>query len=246
MTNFNFHLEFLVLVVVLAWLAIRGIYSGKGVYEFPTLAALIGFAWVVPQGIELETSSENQYGGGAFWLYVSACYLLIAWGFHAGLQRKKKRQMATANAKIPKLDHERLLIAAFGLSVVGQLSNLMIGRIDTSNMGGEWTGVITMYSLFWSCNGMALCLAVLVFARTRWPIAIGVAAIAAMPIILSVLSGVRREQLFDLIVLTVGGWYLSRRLTPPRLAIIALLIVGTVILNKVGEIRNYVKTGQGS
>ena len=110
-------------------------------------------------------------------------------------------------------------------------------------MGGQWTGVITAYALLSKANGFGLCLSMLVFARTRSLPALAIALVAAVPILQSALLGVRREALFDLVILTAGAWYLSRSRFPSRAIVIAGLLVGTVILNTVGDFRGQVTSG---
>lgn len=246
MAQSEFHLSFYVLCAVLGWLALKGILGGRTMFEFPAVAAMMGLAWVVPQGIELEANPYNGTGSEAFWLYVTACFLFIAWGFRLGVRGQRTRIALAADAAPPVYDPLRLILAAAGLTAVGQLSVFMMGGVDTSHMGGQWTGIITMYALFAGTSGMGLCLAVLIFARTRSIAALAIAAVAALPLLDAALLGVRREQLFDLIVLSAGSWYLARRSHPPRIAVIACLILGTVILNKASELRNYVHSGEGS
>lgn len=242
----GFHIEFYALCAVLGWLALRGLLSGRGVFEFPTVAAMMGIAWVVPLGIELESDPSNFYASGNFWLYVTACFLFLAWGFRLGRKGQLKRIQRTPEVTRAEYNLRRLLVAAGGLTALGLVSVAMMYGTDTSSLGTQWTGIITMYQLFSSASGMGLCLAMLVFARTRSALALGIAVVASTPLIAAALGGVRREQLFDLLVLTAGSWYIVRRSFPPRLAVIICLVVGTVVLNKAGELRSYIASDQGS
>jgi hypothetical protein len=246
MSDNSFNLSFYVLCVVLLWMALRGIMRGQAVFEYPTLAAMMGLAWVVPQGIELESNPNNPYESGAFWLYVTACFLLIFCGFRAGFKRKSRRIARAPDRELPSINMKRMLVAAAGLTAVGQFATLRMSGIDTSGMGGQWTGVITMWALLSKANGFGLCLAVLVFARTRSVSALVIAIVAGMPILTTALLGVRREALFDIIILTAGAWYISKNRFPPRIGVITLLLIGTVILNSTGDIRGQVLSGQGS
>ena len=103
MAQSEFHLSFYVLCAVLGWLALKGILGGRTMFEFPAVAAMMGLAWVVPQGIELEANPYNGTGSEAFWLYVTACFLFIAWGFRLGVRGQRTRIALAADAAPPAL-----------------------------------------------------------------------------------------------------------------------------------------------
>lgn len=239
----SFHLSFFALCVVLLWLALPGLLGGTKVFTYPTLSAMFAFAWVVPQGIELEQNSANGYGSEAFWLYVTACFLCIAFFFRAGYYSQNRRSALERDHSVPSFNSDRLILAAVVLTAVGLLSHYQMGSIDTSAMGGQWTGVITMWALLAKASGFGLCLAVLIFVRTRSWLALAIAAVAVVPLAQAAFLSVRREALFDIVVLTVGSWYLAKRKRPPRVFIIAGFLIGTVVLNTVGDIRGRVMFG---
>jgi hypothetical protein len=103
-----------------------------------------------------------------------------------------------------------------------------------------------MWALLAKANSFGLCLAVLIFARTRSRLALAIAIVAGIPILQAAFLGVRREALFDLAILTAGAWYISKNRNPPRGVVIACLVVGTVVLNSVGDIRGRVSSGETS
>lgn len=216
----------------------------RSVFAYPTMISFLGLAWVVPQGIELESYRHSQYASGAFWLYVTACFLFTYWGFKLGRRVKNKRMVQVADDELPSFKTKRLLIAAATMTAMGQIAILQIRGIDTSAMGGQWTGIVTMWVLLASANGFGLCLAVLVFARTQSRFALAIAIVATIPYLQAAFIFVRREAIFDLVILTAGAWYIAKNRTPPRIAIISFLLVGTVILNSVGDIRGRVATGE--
>lgn len=220
--------------------------GGKSMFEYPTLAALMGLAWVVPQSIELESDPYSPYASGAFWLYITACFLFILWGFRLGLRARKRRMAQALDRTLPGFDTKRLLIAAAGLTALGQAAVFQMRGIDTSGMGGQWTGVITMWALLAKTNAFGLCLSILIFAKTGSRLALIIAIVGVIPIAQSAFLAVRREALFDLAILTAGAWYMSKNRTPPRGVVIACLVVGTIVLNSVGDIRGRVFSGEMS
>jgi hypothetical protein len=243
MNETNFSFGFYGLCIVLGSIALTGILSGRGVLRFPTLAAMVGIAWVIPQGIEIEGNPNNLYASNLFWLYVASCFVAIALGFRSSSRAPLSTTKQSASDVGLEYDTRRLLIGAFLLFVVGVISLYFVRSVDTSSMGSGWTGVITAYALLSKCTGLSLCLAVLIFARTQSKAALALAIAASGPLLMNALVSVRREQIFDLIVLTGGSWYLARRKSPPRIAIIVALILGTIVLNRAGDLRGLVNSG---
>lgn len=246
MSNTSFHLSFYLLCLVLLWMALRGILHGRAIFQFPTVAAMLGLAWVVPQGIELETRPNDIYASETFWLYIAFCFLFIFLGFARGNRKQLRRIRRTPETALPRFNTPRLIIAAAGLTVIGQVSLLMMGGIDTSGMGGQWTGVITLYALLYKANGLGLCLSVLIFAHTGSRIALAIALVAALPLFSSAIIGIRREEIFDLVILTFGGWYIAKARFPSRIIVVGAFLIGIVVLNSAEYLRGYVASGEGN
>lgn len=235
-------LSFYGFCLIICAIAGHGILSGRRILAFPTLAALMGLAWVLPQGIELSTPN-NLYSGEGFWLYVGGCFLAIPLGFWFAFNKERGRLGVSRVRALPSFNNQRLLVASAGMVLIGMVAQFQMGGIDTSNMGDQWTGVITMWYLLAKTSGFGLCLSVLVFSQTRKPAALSLAVIAALPLVQAAIFGVRREDMFDLLILSFGAWYLANRKAPPKLAIIVGAVLGTIILNNVDDIRSRVLEG---
>jgi len=246
MAETDFHLSFYLICLVLSWIALRGILYGRAIFQFPTVAAMLGLAWIVPQGFELESNPNNLLGSEAFWLYATFCFVCIFFGFKRGCRTQLRRIRMASDNGLPFYNMSRLTIAAAGLTVIGHVSLLMMGGVETSGMGGQWTGVITLYALLYKANGLGLCLSVLIFAHTGSRIALVIALVAAQPLFVSATIGIRREQIFDLIILTLGGWYIAKGLFPSRIMMIGAVLIGSVVLNSTANLRTYVASGQGN
>lgn len=233
---------FICLCVLLAAIVLRGVIGGKSVLEFPVIASLLGLAWIVPQGVALENLPTQSYDTGAFWVYVTACFAFIALGFAFGRYMQTNTGAQTAVASTERFDMNRLTVAAGVLGGLGIAAYFLMGTVDTSSMRGQWTGVITLYALLNKACGFGLCLSVLIFARTKSRVALAIAVVCAVPIAVSALTAVRREAVFDLIVLTAGAWYLAKAKSPPRLFVLIGIVIGSLILNNPAQLRGYVNS----
>lgn len=234
---------FYIFCIFLAVIAIFGIVRKGAIFEFPTLTALIGLSWIVPQGMILESSNQISFRSDAFWWYALGCFVLISIGFEVGRRRARGGGDRKQRDLLPDYSTKRLITAAAALTIVGGIATLLVGGVNTSSMGGQWTGVITFYSLVSKASGLGLCLAMIVFARTKSKVALIIAIISVVPILEAAIFSVRREALFDLVILTAGSWFFVRRTQPPRIAILAAVVVGTIILNTVGTLRQEVSGG---
>jgi hypothetical protein len=61
-----------------------------------------------------------------------------------------------------------------------------------------------------------------------------------------VLTAVKREAAFQLVLVIVGGIFFAKRKVPPRLAIILGCVSGIILLHQVAGIRSYVKINDSS
>lgn len=242
----NFHFGFYVLCIVLGFLAFKAVLSNSSIFEFPKIAALLGVIWIIPQGIEIESNAVDPYANGFFWIYIASCFLCIWWGFRVGSKDNGGGRQQGTRANPRQYDLKRALVAAAVMVVIGQIAQIAMGSADTSRMGGQWTGVITFYALLSKAGTFGLCLAALVFARTRSLPALIIAIVAAAPIINNVVFSVRREPLFDLIIIIFGSWFLVQKSTPPRFLIVFGLIFGAIVINMAGELRGYVSLRDAS
>ena len=210
------------------------------------MAALLSIAWLIPQGIEIETSYNEPYRSSAFWIYIIICFLFLFIGFHYSSRRYIRLTENKSAVRDDSFDMRRLELAAAGLAAVGFLSHVLIWRTDTSGMGMQWTGVVTVYALLTSASGMALALSVIIFARTRSVISLIIIMFSIYPIFLSAMYGVRREAIFNLLILSAGAWYFVRKKYPSRIVILCAFVVGTIVINNPREIRTFVYSGQGN
>lgn len=234
------------LVAILAYLVGRAFFKRSAIFELPVLMGFLGMAWVLPQAFALENMRVNDYATQGFWIYVAACFLFLMFGFRYGQVLFKRRLRRSGEAKLPEYDVRLLHVASLGLAVLGWISFYFLRGVDVSEQGGQWTGQAAALVLLAKTSGLALCLCVLLFTRTRSKVAIAIAILVALPMIQTAFGAVRRELLLDILLLSGGVFAFVTKRYPPRAALVAGVIVGTVILNSVGNLRAYVESGEGT
>lgn len=234
------------LIVTLAVFASRAVITPRDVFRFPTLAALLSLAWVVPQAFALESLRVNDYATEGFWIYLALCFLALALGFRIGRIVHQRREARDPDGAQQRYDIKRLHYACLGLALIGWGSFYLLSGMDQTALGSQYTGQAAFLVLMGKTSAIALCLAALIHARSRSQVALVLGVLIALPMIMTAFSGVRRELLFDIVWLTGGAWLFATRRFPPRAAIIAAAFLGTVIINSAGDLRGYVRSGEGS
>ena len=223
---------------VAAW----GICSKQRVFEMPVIVAAFSIAWLIPQGLTAErrdfgTTFQDEF----FWAYVLSCLVALTCGFYSG-KRAEYQRSSILYRTAPIYSYNRLILCAAGLVVVGSLALTLMSRAAaTQDLGSQWTGVATAYALLANTRTFGVCLAALLFARTGRILPLVIAVIGVLVALPMINSGVKRSVMFETVVTTAGAYYLARHTFPPRMAVVALVIFGTVLLHQVGAVREYTK-----
>lgn len=237
-------LSFLLLWLCPLVLGLWAYSSGKRDLHYPALLSWIMLAWLVPQAIYLNASSQGElYNAPFVYGYATACFLFTCAGFYLAKSPPPRRRR-----KPPlQFNEQRLLIATGGLVVVGIAALFMtIRTVNAQQLGASWTGIATAYYLLSNTAYYGIALAALMFARKpSVPLAIilGVALLGVMP---AVMVLVKRTVLFELAVIAAGALYFVRRYSPPRPVVFTAMILGTLVLHQVGAMRNYIKAEEAT
>jgi hypothetical protein len=229
------------MTVTAAGIAAWGLLRSNRVFLYPVGVALLFMAWVVPQAIHLESSGLGEfYNAHLTWLYATACLIATAAGFCAGM-RYGRLGWRPAMAMRP------LLGGAVALVIFGGFSALQVYRMaETNDLASQWTGVITAYHLGTQTLIYAFALSWLIYLRTNRPIFLAVMGVAFLFMVPGLMTGVKRNVLFELAFVVAAGLHVARGVRLNRISIIAACIFGTVLVHQVGALRHYINEGHGN
>jgi hypothetical protein len=231
--------------------ALWGMLSRNRIFEYPVIVSLFFIAWLIPQGIYIERMGISaQYNGTTLWYYVIACFLLLAAGFYSSSRyrsRRVRRGPQSPDNPGDTYDFGALKVGTVGLVAVGFVCSILLVRtISSENLGGQWTGIVTAYALGMNALNYGLCLAFLLYLRRPSAMLLLLMAIAVLGVLPVVMAGVKRAGLFELAFIFAAGWFFTKKKSPPRIAILAAFLFGTVLLHQIGAVRAYVKDGRGN
>ncbi len=208
--------------------------------QYPFLSAAVFAGWVLPQLIGLSNNHrilETALNKTIFMTLL--CLLAIFYG------SKRATSLKGWNWR---LSRRRLLIAATILSVFGAYFFYRVGLLQesvTAELGGQWSGPITIYSFFASVLTYGLVLALLAYSQypTRWAL-----IVIIFDLVLYferiVVQGRRQTAAELFIILGLILWFHFRKL-PPRWIVAVVLIVGTLWVNSVGLYRQTMMNPRG-
>lgn len=227
--------------------SLRGVIDTRCIVRYDVGASLMVLVWLVPQMIAIELGSAKSYfeTEPTFW-FIFLCLLTLNIGFLCGT-RYNVREVTRSVVPFSAYDQVRLGYATFAIGVVG-LAAVYLMVVEAQSMGEnqQWTGVVTFYFLLSQILIIAGAIGLIHYlysGRKVGALVYLTFLAAAIPIAFLL---VRRSVLFELAVVSLGAYIFVRHFKAPRLAVIASAVVGAIVLNGAGDLRNYVAQEDGN
>jgi hypothetical protein len=206
------------------------------IYQFPFLAALVFLGWVFPQLVTLSADVSLPIGVLEQTVLVTT---LCAAACYAGYAANT----APLRWMHWDLDERKVLALSLVLSGVGGVFFLLVRSIAddvTREIGGQWSGVITIYAFFARLFVFGFALAFLqLLTRPSWLAVLIVLMDCAFYIERIVLGGRRAEAAEFFLIIVLALWF-QRRILVPRWAVLAAAVLGTAFVFLAGEYRGIV------
>lgn len=213
-----------------------GIKKRDRLYQFPFLASAVFSGWVLPQLLGLSQRPEVlPYYSLEKTLIVSIlCLAMCYFGYVCG---KSNNPLHLLNWTY---DETRLLKCAFALSIVGAFFFWKICLFDDSAieaMGGQSTGIITVYAFFSKLVGYGLAIALICFFRNFSKTALVIVIFDSFFYLRNILIGGRRGPTIELVCMFLLILWLYRRILIPRWLMFLGIVGGTLVINSIGNYR---------
>jgi hypothetical protein len=175
------------------------------------------------------------------------CLAFLVFGYFFGRNYSGKPSALQPVETIAAYDLNRINKAAVVMVGIGAASYfMMVRQAAIDDLGSEWTGIATFYAQLVNLLVYGAALAWLVYLKTgnRRSLALAITALVIfLPI---VLTAVKREAAFQLVLVIVAGIFFAKRKVPPRVVIIFGCLSGIILLHQVAAIRSYVKLNDSS
>jgi hypothetical protein len=221
----------------------HGMVRPERFYEFPYFMAAVFGVFILPQAISLVQypGEASEDGVAALLIMTILCLAACVAGYRVEANRW------IVDRAVIAVDRNRLFAGGAVYVCIAYFFTYLISEMTFDERGGGvWSGKVTIYQFFAGLvyPGLAICLSHALRARsqTAWLLT-GVAAL--LPFVSIVFFGRREEA--ALIALTIGlTLYFQRRWVVPRVAIIAALVVATLLIPGTSQYRAAMKNGDYS
>jgi hypothetical protein len=213
---------------LMAW----GLLKKDRFYQYPFLAGGVFVGWLLPQALPLRNDMALPEGAYASTLLMGILSVIAL--FLGATQAKPMRSFSW------QFDQKRLLMVAAVLSAFGGVFYIMIGRLPEEILlpeDGRWTGLPTLYIFFANTLNYGFAIAVLIFVRTRSPVAFALCLWGLSFYAGLIILGGRRSAIIEFAMIMLLTLWFIRRWTPPRWAIALGFAAGTLLVWSIGDYR---------
>ncbi|MDX3924431.1 MAG: hypothetical protein QHC90_01315 [Shinella sp.] len=226
----NALLTFLLLLTVL-WLLAQGLSGREKLFQFPFLTGVITFSFILPQVPALI--NDRFLPDGAFARTVAFTILCLVMCRLGWSSRARPLSFLSWN-----FDYKKLLIVSYILSIAGAYFYFKLSRLPGDlTIGVQISGMPVVYLFIARLMSYGLCIAILCLARrVTWPalLIIGFDLIFYLDRI--VVTGKRAEAI-ELVGMFCLAFWFHRRWAPPRVLVLGGVLLGTLLMNSMGDYR---------
>ncbi|WP_094507618.1 hypothetical protein [Brucella thiophenivorans] len=235
----NVSLTWIFVGLVGCFLASGLLFRADRMYQFPFLAGVMTFGFLLPQIPALmhdQFLPAGAYTKTMFMGILSLSMLALGW-------RMAKRPIGFLSMHFSE---KRLLWAAAGLSIFGAVFYFLLSRLPGDiSIGTQMTGMPVVYLFFAQLMPYGLAIALLCFAsRPSW---------TALAIIIFdllfyfdriLVTGKRAEAIQLLLMILLPLWF-YRRFVVPRILMALGILAGTFLMTSMGDYRQITRAASG-
>ena len=227
-------LFFNLLIAICLGLLVWGMVKPERIYQYPFLMGAIFASFILPQafalinnpGVVSELALERVLLVSC--LCTAMCWIGYKYKINSGLLKK---------LYIP-LDRHKLFRAGIILTIIGYFFRfLLLGTNVEVAENSNWTGPATIFAFFSQVIEIAFAILILAALKKPKPVNIAAAIIAGYPIFEKAFFAGRRQPTFTFLVIIGISFLYARRLLPPKIIIIPLIILSALIIPLLGQLR---------
>ena len=230
MLVFLFSLLILVCLAVIGW----GLTRRGRVIEFPFLMACVYAGWLIPQLVGLTNNTTLPKVGLEKTIFMATLCLTAAWW---GYTKNK----VSAKSFQWRFSHERLKLGSAVLSLLGAFFfykvSLLAAEVTVAT-GGQWSGIITIYVFFGDLLTVGMAIALVLYIKTPSAFALSVLLFDLAFYLDRIILKGRRAAMAELGLMVLMAMWFQRRWLPPRWAMVAALMLATLVINSIGDYRS--------
>jgi hypothetical protein len=205
-----------------------------GMLQYPFLATTVMVGWVAPQFLGLMNSNMPPSGSLQKTIFFATLCLFAAWLGCRSTGRPYK-------AYDWEFSYSRLLYSSAALSLIGLYFYLKVAAMASEAMelyGGHWTGVITIYVLLSTLMLYGFAIAVAVHLRVASLLSYLILVMNLLIYFQRIVIHGRRAAMVELAGVALFYVWLKWGRTPPRSVIFIAVLLGSLVVNSIGDYRN--------
>jgi len=227
------------LTVLTFAIVVQAIIDPVRIYQYPFCAAVVIVGFIVPPLFGLLRASYLPPWSIERYLFTCILCLVMCWAGDACAKRYSRPR-----ARLVVYDARRWLLGSTLLILVGGLTYLKSRILFQAefNMG---TGLPTALSFFTVLLRYGFIMAMIYLLSTRNKYALLLAGLSGLYYLDRIILFGRRQDAFEFLFVIIGAvWFvLGKRL--PRIAIVAMIVVGAIAATSVGAYRSIVVSTSG-
>ncbi len=237
----NYMAAFLLIALTVLAVAIiaEAIMNPARIYQYPFCAAVVIVGFIVPSLFGLLRASSLPPWSIERYLFMCILCLAMCWAGDACATRYSR-----SRGRLVVYDARRWLLGSTLLILVGGLTYLKSRLLFQAefNMG---TGLPTALSFFTVLLRYGFIMALIYLLSTRNKYALLLTVLSSLYYLDRIILFGRRQDAFEFIFVVVGAaWFiLGKRL--PRLAVVAMIVIGAIAATSVGAYRSIVVSTSG-
>ncbi|MGE0665700.1 MAG: hypothetical protein AB7O49_03985 [Sphingomonadales bacterium] len=224
----------LLLLLIVAVLAVS-IRRPGGIVAFPTVFSALLLFWLMPQLWAVRMSSSYMQGiSNPFVIMAGLCLCAAVGGWLLARPRAYESQAAQFDLS----RYPAIIPVTIGLTLVSVVLAVLLEGAQAEMDGvQQWSGRATIIAFLAQLRIVPFGLALLLFLKRRDSLTTGLLIVNAAIILPVALLYMRRSEMVDLAIVSLGVYWFARR-RAPRLLVVAMLVVPIFAANfAIGELR---------
>ncbi|MCV9907707.1 hypothetical protein OIV19_08775 [Brucella sp. HL-2] len=227
----NISLTWIFVGLVGCFLAGGLLLRAERMYQFPFLAGVMTFGFLLPQIPALvhdQFLPSGAYAKTMFMGILSLAMLALGW-------RMTKKTFSFLSMSFSE---HRLIWAATGLSAFGAVFYFLLSRLPGDvSIGMQMTGIPVVYLFFAQLMPYGLAIALLCFARRPSWTALAIIAFDLVFYLDRILVTGKRAEAIQLLLMILLAFWFYRRLVVPRILMTLGILAGTFLMTSMGDYR---------
>ncbi|TYR31623.1 oligosaccharide repeat unit polymerase [Mesorhizobium microcysteis] len=227
------------LFALVLWLLSTGLVRTERAYEFPFLAGLMAFSFLLPQIPSVAGDPAVTEAAFTKTLAMTLLCLVMLW-LGWGSRR------APISFFEDTFSEKRLLNAALAMSLIGAFFFFQLSRMSNElTVGVQMSGTGVAYLFFARLMIYGLAIATLCYARRPSRFAGFIILFDLFFCIDRILVTGKRGEALEIVIIFALSFWFHRGWKPPRSALVAMILATTLVMSSLSDYRQITREDEG-